>query len=148
MSRIIDLLPLYECMLQMIGGRVLRGDKSYKVVKFVFTASNIEGRSMGQGSTRSCDSVYTVMNEHNQIVAIHFVRSGDNSEMEDILSRVQQRYEIHGYEDVELFYTDNCCHEYSMLIRAMPSLSRGDVLTAVANSSDLDLFASPCKLQA
>ena len=68
MSHIIDLLPLYERMLQMI-----RGDKSYKVVKLVFTASNIEGRSMGQGSTWSYDSVYTVMNEHNQIVAIHFV---------------------------------------------------------------------------
>ena len=66
MSHIIDLLPLYECMLQMIGGRVLHGNKSYKVVKFVFTASNIEGRSMGQGSTWSYDSVYTVMNEHNQ----------------------------------------------------------------------------------
>jgi hypothetical protein len=44
-SRITDLLPFFERSLQMIGGTVLKADKSYKVVKFVYTANNVEGRS-------------------------------------------------------------------------------------------------------
>jgi hypothetical protein len=87
------------------------------------------------------------MNEHNQIVAIHFVQSGDNSEMESILSRIQHRYGIHGYEEVDLFYTDNCCHEYSMIVHAIPSLGHGDALGTTANSvsrsSELDIIHLP-----
>jgi hypothetical protein len=84
------------------------------------------------------------MNECNQIVAINFVRSGDNSEMEAILKRIQSRYDIHGYESVELFYTDNCCHEYLMLLRAMPSLGHGDASAVVgAARGQLELLLLP-----
>ena len=46
-------------------------------------------------------------------------------------------------DDQGITYIFSGRHEYSMLIQAMPSLSRGDVLTAVANSSDLDLLLLP-----
>lgn len=146
-ARIMDLLPYFERSLQMIGGTALCGDKSYKAIKFVYTANSVEGRSLGSGSFRAYDSVYTVMNENNQVVAINFVLSGDNSEVESILEGIQRRYNIHGYEEVELFYTDSCCHEYNMLIKAMPSLARGDAVSASAgdnmNSRQMDPLLLP-----
>ena len=85
----------------MISGRVLRADKSYKVVKFVFLESH-------SGPVKAFDSIYTMMNEFNQVIAIHFVRTGDYGEMEEILRSLAHRYKVHAYEEVELFYTDNC----------------------------------------
>ena len=62
----------------------------------------------------------------SQNVSISFVRAGDYEEMETILKMLQQRYNVYGYAEVKLFYADNCCREYNMIIRAMPSISRDD----------------------
>jgi hypothetical protein len=72
------------------------------------------------------------MNEHNQIVSIHFVRSGDMKEVETILNRIHRLYCLHGYEEVCLFYNDNCCQEYKMLTKAIPSLAKFDEQFTVA----------------
>jgi hypothetical protein len=132
-SRILDLLPLFERNLAMTGGSILRADKSYKVVRFIYIANAVEGKTAGQQSTKAYDSVYTVMNEYGQIVAIHFIRGGDFEEMERILKEIKNRYQVHGFEDVELFYTDDCCHEYNMLTRAFPELATGDWSTTGNN---------------
>ena len=124
-SRVLALLPYYERCLQMMGGRILCADKSYKVIRFVFITKG-DGRSRGEESVRAFDSVYTCMNEYSQIVSINFVRAGDYKEMETILKKLQHRYDVHGYDEVKLFYTDNCCHEYNMIVRAMPSVSQDD----------------------
>jgi hypothetical protein len=118
--RALKMLPYYERCLQLVSGRILCGDKSYKVIKFVFV------QDKDGSAVRAFDSVYTVMNEYNQVVAINFVRAGDYEEVEQILKGIRRRYEIHGYEEVRLFYTDDCCHEYKMLLRAMPSLGQKD----------------------
>jgi NADH:ubiquinone oxidoreductase subunit C len=81
----VDLVPFFERSIQLVGGKVLRADKSYKAVKFVFTTTSVDGKSRGQGSTKAYDLVYTVMNEHNQIVSIHVVQSGDMKEVQVIL---------------------------------------------------------------
>jgi hypothetical protein len=128
--RIVDLLPFFERSMQLVGGKVLRADKLYKAVKFVFTATSVDGKSRGQGSTKAYDSVYTMMNEHNQIVSLHFVRSGDMKEVQVILERVQRRYKLRGFEQIDLFYTDNCCQEYKMLTRAFPSLAKNEAQTS------------------
>jgi hypothetical protein len=121
---------IFERSMQLVGGKVLMADKSYKAVKCVFTATSVDGKSRGQGGTQSYDSVYTVMNEHNQIVSIHFVRSGDMKEVQVILERVQRWYKLHGFEQIELFYTDNCCQEYKMITHAFPSLAKNDAQTS------------------
>ena len=66
------------------------------------------------------------MNEFNQVVAINFTRAGDYDEVEEILKGINHRYKIHGFETVQLFYTDSCCQEYNMLLRALPSLGELD----------------------
>jgi len=77
--KVMELIPYYERCLQLIGGVTLCGDKSHKVVKFIFV-----GGSRGC-AVRAFDSVHTVMNEFNQIVTIHFVLAGDCEEVESIL---------------------------------------------------------------
>jgi hypothetical protein len=86
----------------------------------------MEGQSMGQGSTWACDSVYSVMNELDQIVSIHFVRAGDLGEIESILKCIKQRFRTHGFEEVKLFYTNNCCQEYDTLARVFETLAHND----------------------
>ena len=125
LDRHVELLPYFERSLQQIGATLLRADKSYKVVRYIFSCHGRNDVGLGQGSTRSYDSLYTVMNEHNQVVAIKFCRSGDNDEMERLLAQVKRRFDLLGYEEIELFYTDNCCHEYPMLAKVFPSLVDG-----------------------
>jgi hypothetical protein len=54
------------------------------------------------------------------------MRVGDYSEIESILKQINNHFKTYGYDEVELFYTDNCCHEYKTLVRAFPSLCRSD----------------------
>jgi hypothetical protein len=117
----LKLLPYYERCLQLVSGCILCGDKSYKVIKFIFVPG-----ADGNMVVRAFDSVYTIMNEFNQVVAINFTRAGDYDEVEEILKGINHRYKIHGFETVRLFYTDSCCHEYNMLLRALPSLGKLD----------------------
>jgi hypothetical protein len=102
---------------------------------FLFTASEVEGWSAGSGSTRAYESVYTVMNEGFEIISNHFVWSGDYKEMKHILQSLWESYKIHRYDEIELFYTDNCCHEYKMLTEALPPLATVDRAT-VADGKD------------
>jgi hypothetical protein len=130
--RMTDLLPFFECSMQLVRGKVLRSNKLYTAVKNVFTATSIEGKSIGQGSTNAYDSIYTVMNEHTKSVPIHFVRSGGMKEGETISNHIHRRYRLHCYEKVCLCYTDNCCHEYNILTKAIPSLAKFDTQSTVS----------------
>lgn len=136
-GRALDLLDYIERFIQMLGGKVLRANRSYTLIKFIFTAAN--SATLDNSSFRAFDSVYTVMNEHGLIIAIHFVRSGAAEEIEKILSSINARYKIHGFDEVELFYTDNCCSEYNMLSRAIPSLGRDDKMPATTCAGNASL---------
>lgn len=125
-KRMLDRLPFFERHLQLIGGRILRGDKSYKVVKFIHTATNVEGQTKGRESMKAYDSLYTVMNEYGQIAATYFVRGGDFEEMERVLVALRNRYNVHGLGDIQCFYTDDPTHEYAMLTRSFPELAKDD----------------------
>ena len=139
-SRVLDLLPMYEKGLMRVYGTVLCADQSYKIVKFIYTATGVDAKSVGQESVRAYDSIYTVMNEHNMVVAIYPMRVGDYSEIESILKQISVRYKTYGYDEVELFYTDNCCHEYKTLVRAFPSLCRNDANVPTAADPTEECF--------
>ena len=132
--KVMELIPCYERCLQLIGGVTLCGDKSCKVVKFIFV-----GGSRGC-VVRAFDSVCTVMNEFKQIVTIHFVLAGDHEEVESILQQIQHCYDVHGCDEVTLFHADMCCHECKMMTRAIPSLARGDT----EREEDVDNEAHLC----
>jgi hypothetical protein len=136
-NRILDLLLFYERQLQLVCGKILCGDKSCKIVKNVAISNSVSGESRGQESFKACDSFCTVMNEHNMIIACHFNMSGDYDEMENMLKRTNCRCEVQGFEEVELFQTDNCCQEHGMLTRAIPSLAKHDLTKATVPQLDL-----------
>lgn len=146
-SRVHDLFPSFERFMQLLGGCVLWGDRSYKVIKFVFTPSS--GKKVAGGETvRSFDSIYTIMNEHGLIIAIYFIHSRANKEISGILKIINERYKIHGYDEVEMFYTDSCCSEYRMICKAIPSLALGDKVVsdhdgAIPNEQDQAMSPLP-----
>jgi hypothetical protein len=113
------------------------------VVKYIYTATNIEGQSQGRESVHAYDSVYTVMNEFTQVMAIYFIHGGDFEEMGRILAAVQWQYEIHGFDPIDLFYTDDPTHEYKMLIKAIPSLAKHDAIGPQTESSTFPLLPLP-----
>jgi hypothetical protein len=140
-SCVLDPLPVHEKGLMRVSGTVLCADQSHKTVKFACTATGVDAKSVGQESVRACDSICsTVMNEHDMVVAMHPTRVGDCSEIESMLKQISLRCKTHGYDEVKLFYTDNCCHECKMLVRAFPSLCRNDVNTPPAADSAEECF--------
>ena len=108
-NHILNLLLYQERQLQLVCGKILCGDKSYKIVKNVAIGNSVSSKGQGQESIKAYNSYYTVMNEHNMNVASHFNMSGDYDEMDNILRRINYCYEVRCFEEVELFYTDNCC---------------------------------------
>jgi hypothetical protein len=81
-----DNIQLYHVMqMQMIDATLLKADKSFKVIKLVFSG----GSSLGERA-RSFDSVYTVMDEWNQIVSQFFTRTADSKEVKKVLAGENQ----------------------------------------------------------
>lgn len=106
------LLGWYEKKLQNVSGSILSGDKTYIVVKYVLTTAG----------ARAYDSLYTIMNEYNQVMSLKFCYSGSEDEVEDMLQSLRSRLTLQGIGPIDLFYTDNCCCEYSTLVKAFPEL--------------------------
>jgi hypothetical protein len=128
-SLIVDLLAFYERYNWWGGGEYYAPTSPIRWSNLCsLAATSVEGHIIVHVSTRAYDSVYTVMIEDGQIVSCHFVNAGDLSEIEAILNRVKNRFAVHGFEEVKLFYTDYCCHEYDtlILIRCFDSFARQD----------------------
>jgi hypothetical protein len=118
----------------MLSSSILKGDKSYKVTKVVF-----------KDGCRSFDSLYTVMNERNQIVAQYFCRSASMKEVETILAEIKERLELFGYDDVKLFYTDDCCHEAETIEKSLRLGPAQPPILApiVGNNNNIDVSKMP-----
>jgi hypothetical protein len=125
-----DIELYHEMQMQMIDAVLLKADKSFKVIKLVFSG----GSGLGERS-RSFDSIYSVMNERNQIVAQFFTRTADTKEVKRVLVGIKKRFELHGFPNIKLFYTDDCCHEYAMLSEPFPELQDDRPLSSSATKS-------------
>jgi hypothetical protein len=141
----LNRLPFFEKHLQLIGGIILCANKSYKVVKFIYTATDVEGQTRGQESVRAYDSIYSIMNEFGQIVSASFVQGGDYEEMERVLRAIKKSYKVHGFDEVDLFYTDDPKIEYTMLTRAFPELAKNDQVESAQVVVDLPNLPLPEK---
>lgn len=122
--RMDQLEGFYDLHMQMVDANVLKGDKSYKVCKVVY-----------KDGVKAFDSLYTVMNERNQIVAQYFTRTASMKEVETILTEIKERLVFHGHGEIELIYTDDCCHEYPMVSRVFNNMQdeRGAIVSPGSN---------------
>lgn len=100
----------YHRRQQLIGGLVLSGDAAHKLVKGVrlLNANVVYG-------------VFTVLNEWNQVVLQRPLLQdavGSIAELERDLERLSERYEMMGFPNVQVWYSDNCCSDRPVIQRA------------------------------
>ena len=97
--------------MQHIGGKYLRGDHSFKLVK-----------KMAVDGERPFVAVYCVMNEYSEIVGYWFVRTKSQHELRAALKAIERRYRQFGYRRIELWFTDDVDAEFGSLTSIFPSL--------------------------
>jgi hypothetical protein len=56
-------------------------------------------------------------------VSQFFTRTADSKEVKKVLEGTKKRFELHGFPNIEFFYTDDCCHKCSMLAKPFPELA-------------------------
>ena len=97
--------------IQRVGGKYLRGDHSFKLVKKMV----VEGE-------RPFVAIYSVMNEYSEIVGYWFCRTKSQKELTSALSHIEARYKKFGYKRIELWFTDDVDAEVGTLSAIFPSL--------------------------
>jgi len=97
--------------MQRTGGKYLRGDHSFKLVK-----------KMVVDGERPFVAVFCVMNEYSEIVGYWFVRTKSQNELRNALKAIERRYRQFGYRRIELWFTDDVDAEFGTLTSIFPSL--------------------------
>ncbi|CAM9213911.1 unnamed protein product [Ectocarpus sp. 6 AP-2014] len=85
--------PWLQRRAQMVGGKILAGDASYKFTKKI----KVDGNRVFQGT-------YTVMNEHHMVVLQTQLRNFGVSSMPEMrvpFKALAQRYKLHGFDPIE-----------------------------------------------
>jgi len=86
--------------MQMIDGRHLSGDHSFKLVKTVIA-----------GGVKAFAAMYCIMNKFGQVAAWWFTTGTGMKELEQSVIKLRRRYDQLGYDEPESFTTDRCCNE-------------------------------------
>ena len=104
LSRVILLIessiPYYEKRIQMIDGKSLSGDHSFKVAKLI-----------ALGGARIYTAMYTMMNEYGQVPGFWFTYGTSMTELDTNMQKLALRYELHGFKGPHFVTTDRCCQE-------------------------------------
>jgi hypothetical protein len=90
--------------MQMRDGRVIKIDHAYKITKCIL----IDGQ-------RGFEAIFSVMNEFGQIVAWWLTHGSDLTEVEEHMKQFAKRYEMHGFDPIEIAFTDRCCTDRTFL---------------------------------
>lgn len=99
--------------MQLVDGKHLSGDHSFKVAKCVIA-----------GGSKAFTAMYIIMNEFGQVVAWWFTTGTGMGELEKSIKQLKQRYSKLGYDETESFYTDRCCHDRAYLNRVFQFLDQ------------------------
>jgi hypothetical protein len=95
---------LHTRLIQLVGGIILKGDHSRKTAKFIRIRND-----------RVYKSVWSMMNEYNEIVGLWFTVGETNEELAEVLKGLVHRYKMHGLEGPAIFFTDICCNQREFL---------------------------------
>ena len=118
-------LPYNSKRMQMIDGKHLSGDHSFKLTKYILSKSS-----------KPFTALYCIMNEHGQVVGWWLTTGTGMKELEDPLSKIQLRHELHGFAGVSHVTTDRCCQERQFWYSVF-NLAREEIV--IKNASDDDL---------
>jgi len=111
-ARVISLMESdakYKTLrMQMIDGKHLSGDHSFKLVKCV----TLNG-------TKAYTAMYCIMNEFGQVVGWWFTTGTGMKEIQAQVKKVKERYFQLGFDGPETVSTDRCCNERSFWTRLL-----------------------------
>lgn len=121
--------------MQMIDGKHLSGDHSFKLTKCVLS-----------GGSKPFTAIYLLMNEFGQIVAWWFTAGTSMAELERAISKIKTRYELYGYDGPLSATTDRCCQERSFWKRVFRIVdSQLDLQYLEAEDfHDIEVVNAPC----
>ncbi|KAF7722529.1 hypothetical protein EC973_003056 [Apophysomyces ossiformis] len=112
-TAIIDQLrPLMDKQMSAIGGQVLEGDHSFKIIKHMGTI----------GSAPIFTPLYTVCNEYEEIRLQQLVPTKSLSHLKSCFQQMLDSYRLYGHKEPELFFTDNVQGDRRFLEEVLPSL--------------------------
>ncbi|KAG0178868.1 hypothetical protein DFQ29_002903 [Apophysomyces sp. BC1021] len=92
-----QLRPLIDRQMMQLGGQILKGDHSFKIIKNMAKI----------GSAPVFSALYTVCNEYEEIRIQVLNPSKTLSHLRDSFQRMLHSYNVYGHKPPELFFTDN-----------------------------------------
>lgn len=131
-SLIEEYVPFMDQLNSMLNGVVLKGDHSFKIIKHM-------GKTNG---TSVFSSLYTVMNEYEEIRMQVLAHTKSLRELSGNFDSMMESYRNYGFEMPQVFYTDNVAADKNTLEKYIPSLTENvkrlivDKNTGVASFSD------------
>eukprot|EP00752_Nemacystus_decipiens_P018513 g16598.t1 len=97
---------------QLIDGRLLAGDASFKYAKVVRLSTGADGTR-----ARPVYGIFTIMNEYDQVVFSKAMSTGSVHDLEnDLKMMFVKRFLGHGFKLPVIFYSDECCEDRQMLL--------------------------------
>ena len=94
-------------------GRVLCWDHTYELAR----KAKVNNRSVHP-------AVFSVLNEHNQVLGLKFVQSEEMDEASELLREVKQRLQVLGVNEIDAVYSDRCCQDKRLIMDLFPHLNR------------------------
>jgi hypothetical protein len=119
--------PLIDKQMMLLGGRFLKGDHSFKIIKKI---AKING-------TSAFTALYTVCNEYEEVRMQLLVPSKSLEHLQRSFESMRQAYDMYGYAQPEFFFTDNVRSDEKFLKNVLPSLKK-NICASAANHDDLD----------
>lgn len=96
-SMMDDLRPLIDKEMMVLGGKILKGDHSFKLVKRL---ARVKG-------TPVFSALYTMCNEYEEVRTQLFVPSKSTGDLLMPFQELRKAYELYGHTAPEFFFTDN-----------------------------------------
>jgi len=113
--------------MQMIDGKHLSGDHSFKLAKCVVS-----------NRTKTFTAMYCIMNEFGQVVAWWLTAGTGMMELEPMIKKLFQRYGVLGYNEPESFTTDSCCKEREFWNRLLQFHCHDGNVDSNVNNEDVE----------
>ncbi|KAG2192557.1 hypothetical protein INT47_012781 [Mucor saturninus] len=114
-SIIEKLRPFMDKMLMLTGGKIIRGDHSFKIVNHI---AKIEKSS-------AFTALYTVVNEYEEIRLMSLVPSKSHSYLKWSFEKMYEAYKMYGHELPTVFFTDDVRADRRFIESVIPSLTAG-----------------------
>ncbi|KAF7720604.1 hypothetical protein EC973_007053, partial [Apophysomyces ossiformis] len=111
-----QLRPLIDKQMMQIGGQILKGDHSFKIIKHMAKI----------GSAPVFSALYTVCNEYEEIRMQVLVPSKSLTHLRNPFQQMMHSYRVYGHKPPELFFTDNVRGDQQFLEEVLPSLTASE----------------------